>query len=68
MFQVESTVFRDMFTLPAHDPGPSTSIIEGRTESNPIRIPDVSDVDFRNLLTYLYPLYLCSYLSFIITD
>jgi len=54
MLQRESEVFRAMFTLPISERLPCH--IEGATDDHPIRLPDISDVDFRNLLSYLYPL------------
>ncbi|KIJ25250.1 hypothetical protein M422DRAFT_38868 [Sphaerobolus stellatus SS14] len=54
MLQLESEVFRGMFTMPAGHGELQT--VEGIRDNNPISLPDVSDTDFRRLLAYLYPM------------
>lgn len=48
-FEQKSTVFRDMFSMPAtHD-------CEGNSDENPIRLDSISKVDFERLLTVMFP-------------
>ncbi|TFY76159.1 hypothetical protein EWM64_g7854 [Hericium alpestre] len=54
--QKESPVFRDMLSLP-QPPGDDSTVIrelEGRSDSRPIHIPDVTILEFRTLLEMLY--------------
>ncbi|KAF8508855.1 hypothetical protein BU17DRAFT_56486, partial [Hysterangium stoloniferum] len=52
MFESTSPIFRDMFGL---SPGQGQEV-EGQTDAKPIRLDQVSRVDFERLLKFFYPL------------
>ncbi|KAF8515522.1 hypothetical protein BU17DRAFT_93561 [Hysterangium stoloniferum] len=52
MFESTSLIFRDMFSLA---PGPSQEV-EGQADGTPVRLEQVSVVDFERLLRLFYPM------------
>ena len=55
-FQQESTVFRDMFSMPQG----SQNMVEGLSDDKPIRLDGVAKNDFEQLLKALFRRSVCS--------
>ena len=51
-FETHSDFFKDLFSLPGGD-----KPAEGTCDENPIKVEGVSKMDFKQLLTAMYPKY-----------
>jgi len=53
-FTRESQIFADMFSLPVGGAGGSSGTTEGKSDSSPIEIPEVTKQEMESFLGFVY--------------